>query len=168
MSRLTIRAFEMDDWEDVAALFLAPKCQRETLQLPFQSKDDIHHKLKHPPPRMDRLVAVETSNQRVVGMIGIHRNEGRRQHAAGIGMFVHDEYHRQGIGTALVEAAIELCEQWYQIKRIELTVYVDNHAAIALYEKCGFQKEGTLRGYATREGILADAFTMARYTSSSD
>jgi putative acetyltransferase len=164
LSSFSIRAFEMDDWEDVAALFLAKTCQRETLQLPLQSRDDIHHRLKHPPPRLDRLVAVEEISQRVVGMIGIHHYEGRRAHASSIGMFVHDDYQRQGVGSGLLQHAITLCEQWRQIKRIELTVFTDNEAAIGLYKKHGFVIEGTLKGYAYREGEFADTYSMARVT----
>ena len=44
MSNLQIRAFEMADWEDLATLFQAPKCQRGTLQLPYQSRDDLKRK----------------------------------------------------------------------------------------------------------------------------
>ena len=36
MNHVTVRAFEMNDWQDVAELFLAPKCQWGTLQLPYQ------------------------------------------------------------------------------------------------------------------------------------
>jgi putative acetyltransferase len=37
-----------------------------------------------------------------------------------------------------------------------------NDVGIALYEKCGFEMEGTHRRYAFREGAYADAYSMAR------
>ena len=40
------------------------------------------------------------------------------------------------------------------VLRIELTVYTDNAAAIALYRKFGFEIEGTHRAYALRDGRL--------------
>ncbi|WP_020583626.1 GNAT family N-acetyltransferase [Endozoicomonas elysicola] len=68
----------------------------------------------------------------------------------------------QGIGSQLLEAAIELAEHWLAITRIELEVYTDNEAAVALYRKFGFEVEGTARGYAFRNGELADVYLMAR------
>ena len=48
------------------------------------------------------------------------------------------------------------------VLRLELTVYVDNARAIALYRKFGFEVEGTHRAYALRDGAYVDALCMAR------
>ena len=45
---------------------------------------------------------------------------------------------------------------------IELTVYVDNAPAVAVYQKLGFEIEGTGRKYALRNGEYVDAYFMAR------
>lgn len=58
--------------------------------------------------------------------------------------------------------AIDLAENWLDLTRIELKVYVDNASGIALYEKFGFQMEGTHRRYAFRDGGYVDAYSMAR------
>ncbi|MDT3227642.1 GNAT family N-acetyltransferase [Pseudomonas amygdali pv. morsprunorum] len=47
------------------------------------------------------------------------------------------------------------------VKRLELTVFVDNEPAIALYKKNGFVIEGTHRKFAYRDGEYIDAFSMA-------
>jgi L-phenylalanine/L-methionine N-acetyltransferase len=46
--------------------------------------------------------------------------------------------------------------------RVELSVYTDNAAGIALYEKFGFEIEGTHHRYAFRNGEYVDAYSMAR------
>lgn len=69
---VTIRAFEMADWEDVAEMWSTPNCQQGTLQLPYQSRDDIKKKLTDPPPGLYRLVAMVKESQKVVGMIGLY------------------------------------------------------------------------------------------------
>ena len=43
-----------------------------------------------------------------------------------------------------------------------LRVYADNAPAIALYEKFGFEIEGTHRRFAYRNGEYVDAHIMAR------
>ncbi|MFT7677470.1 MAG: putative acetyltransferase, partial [Planctomycetota bacterium] len=155
-----VRAFAMDDWRDVAELFLAPKCCWGTLQLPYQSMDDIKAKLESPPAGMHRLVAEREG--KVLGMLGMHTFKGRRAHVSDIGMFVHDDAQGQGLGTSLLAAAIDLSENWLNLHRMELTVYPDNAAAIGLYEKHAFQREGTLVDYAYRDGKYGDALCMAR------
>lgn len=164
MTNITIRAFEMNDWQDVAELFLAPKCRWGTLQLPYQSRDAIKDKLQNPPPNMHRLVAVDNKLDKVIGMIGLHPQQGRRAHAGHIGMMVHDSYQDQGVGSKLMEAILDLAEKWLNLKRIELIVHTDNQRAIHLYKKYGFVLEGTFRNYAYREGSYIDAHAMAKVT----
>ncbi len=77
-------------------------------------------------------------------------------------MLVHDDYQGQGIGSKLVEAALDLAENWLNLKRIELTVYTDNAPAIHLYEKYSFVIEGTMRKYAFRDGQYVDVYAMAK------
>ena len=77
-------------------------------------------------------------------------------------MGVRATARRIGVGSALLAAAIDLCEKWMNICRIEIEVYTDNEAAIALYKKHGFVIEGTCRKYAFRNGMYVDAYIMAR------
>lgn len=164
MFEVTIRAFEMNDWEDIAELFLAPLCRWGTLQMPYQSRDEIKQKLASPTSKLHRLVAVidEEQKQRIVGMVSLHTYHNRRAHVGGLGMSVHDDYQNRGIGSQLIKAVVDLGENWLNLKRLELTVYTDNPSAIHLYEKYGFVIEGTLRKYALRAGTYVDAYAMAK------
>lgn len=78
-------------------------------------------------------------------------------------MAVRDDWQRRGVGTALLSAAVDLADNWIGYARLELTVYADNAAAVALYRKFGFEVEGTARRYALRDGRFVDAFMMARH-----
>ncbi len=77
-------------------------------------------------------------------------------------MAVRDDWQGKGVGTALMGAALDLADNWLDLTRVELTVYTDNAAGIALYEKFGFEIEGTHRRYAFRNGEYVDAYSMAR------
>lgn len=89
-------------------------------------------------------------------------NRPRRRHVGQIGMAVRDDWHGKGVGTALLETAIDLAENWLNLARLELTVFTDNAAAIHLYKTWGFAIEGTLACYAFRGGQYVDCFMMAR------
>ena len=100
----------------------------------------------------------------MVGILGMHGSPSkpRRRHAASIGMTVHDAWAGRGVGTAPMAAAVDLADNWLNLRRIELTVYVDNEPAIRLYRRFGFEVEGTAIGYSFRDGEFVDAHMMAR------
>ena len=71
----------------------------------------------------------------------------------------------RGVGTALLAAAIDLADRWLQLHRLELQVYADNAAGIALYTRHGFVEEGRHRDFAFRDGAFVDALSLARIRS---
>ena len=77
-------------------------------------------------------------------------------------MAVHDRWQGKGAGYALLSEALDLSDNWLDLRRIELQVYTDNERAVRLYERCGFGIEGTLKRYAYRDGQYVDVFAMAR------
>ena len=88
--------------------------------------------------------------------------KGRRSHVGRVWLCVHDDFQRRGIGAALVTALIDAADNWLNLRRLELTVYVDNEAAIRLYEKFGFEIEGRRRSDCFRDGLFVDSYAMAR------
>jgi putative acetyltransferase len=155
-----IRAQEAEDWEGIAVLRSMPNVVYYTLQLPFVSRDVVRDKLENPLPGRHTLVALV--DERIVGQLGLQVGTGRRAHTAALGMMVHDDYQGQGIGSALMQAALDQAEKWLNLSRIELEVYTDNQPALELYRKFGFEIEGTLRDYAYRDGRYVDTYLMAR------
>jgi L-phenylalanine/L-methionine N-acetyltransferase len=159
-AELIIRAREPGDWEDIAALMELPKVRWGTLRLPFTSKEQWRKAMETPPDGMTGIVAV--LGGRIIGSAGIQQNKGRRRHAGDVGMSVHDDFHGRGIGTALMAALVDVADNWLDLKRLELTVYVDNAPAIRLYRKFSFEVEGRRRGDTFRDGKYVDSFFMAR------
>lgn len=62
----------------------------------------------------------------------------------------------------MLSAAVDLADNWLNLKRLELTVYVDNDPAINLYKKFGFIIEGESALYAFRNGEYVSVYHMAR------
>jgi len=160
---VTIRHTEPGDYEAVHRILTSPKAIWGTLQLPFPSAEQWRKRLTDPPEGLFSLVAYVEGGE-VVGQLGLHTfpNRPRRRHVGQIGMAVRDDWQGKGVGTALMQAAIDLAENWLNLTRLELEVFVDNTPAIRLYEKCGFSIEGTLVDFAFRDGQYVDTYLMAR------
>jgi L-phenylalanine/L-methionine N-acetyltransferase len=160
-NEICIRAMEPEDMAAIADVFSQPRAIWGTMQVPFVSVDERRKRRAAAPHWQSQLVAVIEG--RVVGTAGLHPNDNRRRaHAASIGMAVHDDFAGRGVGTALLSALLTQADRWLNYSRVELTVWSDNAAAIALYERHGFEREGLLRAYGWRDGAYADAITMAR------
>ncbi len=86
----------------------------------------------------------------------------RRRHVGQAGMMVHEDWQGKGVGSALMQAIVDQADNWLNLKRIELEVFTDNVGGIKLYEKFGFEIEGTLRSFAFRDGQYINAYVMGR------
>lgn len=161
MNPILVRASQMEDAEAIAEIFRCPSVIAGTLQLPYRSVELSRERLSQRDPDAHRLVAELES--RVVGTLTLHaETRPRRRHCGNIGMAVHNTFQGRGVGSALLAAAVELADNWLDLRRLELSVYVDNAAALHLYEKFGFVIEGTSRNFAFRDGAYVDAHPMAR------
>jgi len=160
LDSLVIRACRPDDADGLCALMNLPGVRQGTLRLPFHRPEQIRTNLNTDAP--DDLYLVASIDGHLIGNAALNRFKGRRRHAASLGMMVHDDYVGRGVGKAMATALIQAADQWLDIRRLELTVFADNKPAIALYEKLGFQAEGTLKAFAFRNGAYVDALSMAR------
>lgn len=164
MIEIVIRGQEPADSDAVGRILAQSGVVPGTLQVPYTPLASRQQAATAFSPDLHRLVA-EVDGQ-VVGTLGLHVDaRPRRRHTADLGMAVDQAFQGQGIGSALLAAAVELADQWLNIHRIELTVMSANAHGIRLYERHGFAIEGRLRDYAFTGGADADAFTMARLRS---
>jgi L-phenylalanine/L-methionine N-acetyltransferase len=159
---IIVRHSEPEDYEALHRIMSGPRAVAGTLQLPLPPAQTWRKRLSEPSEDQHSLVACVDGE--VVGSLGLETNSTRwrMRHTGRIGMAVRDDWQGKGVGTALMEAVLDLADNWLNLTRIELHVYVDNAAGIALYEKFGFEVEGTHRRFAFRDGEFVDAYSMAR------
>lgn len=157
---LRVRAAGLEDVPALCEMANEPGYRHGTLRLPFQTIAETGRWFAALTAN-DVMVVAELDGL-VVGSAGLHRQTGRRSHAGLIGMGVRDRWQRRAVGTALLGALVDTADNWLDLRRLELTVYVDNAPAIALYERFGFVTEGTMRAHSFRDGRYTDTLLMAR------
>jgi putative acetyltransferase len=128
---ITVRGTEPEDYRALQRIFSGPRTVAGTLQMPFPSGETWRERLAESPEGLHSLVACVKGE--VVGSLGLETSptRWRMRHVGTIGMAVRDDWQGKGVGTALMEAALDLADNWLNLTRIELTVYVDNAAAAA-------------------------------------
>ncbi|MFJ2683216.1 GNAT family N-acetyltransferase [Pseudomonas sp. NPDC087342] len=158
---ITLQRFNESHIDGITALYNDPAITRQVLQMPFQSTEVWRKRLMPDNERVVQLVALYQGA--VIGNIGLEQfSRIRRSHAGNIGMGVAGEWQGKGVGSTLLATALDIADNWMNLRRVELSVYADNAAAIGLYRKFGFEDEGLFRDYAVRDGVLVDALSMAR------
>jgi putative acetyltransferase len=158
-SGIVIRGAEPDDFAAIVAIVNQRSVAAGTLGLLYQTPAEARERFQLDATH--RMLVAEIDGQ-VIGNSGLVLYRNRRAHVGAIGMSVAEEFQGRGVGTALMTAIIDLADNWYNLRRLELEVYTDNEPGIRLYKRFGFVIEGTHRSYAYREGAFVDAYSMAR------
>ena len=163
---ITVRRATTKDAAAFARIMGDPAVYPGLMQVPYTNEALWAARLaENDQPGKPDLVLVAELNGEVVGTAGLHPASTalRRRHASMIGMSVAPAAQRQGVGAALMTALCDYADRWAGVLRLELDVYTDNLTALRLYQRFGFIIEGTLRGYAMRDGQYVDSYAMARF-----
>ena len=161
MHDLIVPRCEPEDYETVHRVYSSPRAMAGTARVPFSSEQAVREELARERDGSFPLLACV--GDEVVGQLtlSVYTNP-RTRHSGHFGIVVRDDWQGKGVGTALMEACVDLADNRLGLARLDLRVYVDNARAISLYKKFGFEIEGTHRRFAYRNGEYVDAHIMAR------
>lgn len=161
MSQLIIRPMHTQDAEQLHELYRDPLIARTTLSHPAIEISELNNRVAQQNAYRYRLVA--ELEGKLIGSCSLTRGHRPAMiHSGGLGMMVHSDYWGQGVGSRLMEAILDIADNWLNLKRVELDVNVDNPAAVHLYKKFGFDVEGTKRFHMYADGRWTDSYFMAR------
>lgn len=152
MAAIRIRAAGDDDRIPLARLFAAVAGERDGIA----TEPPVDVEARAASWNLDgSLVAV--SGDTIVGMLHVERS---RFGTGEIGMAVARAERGQGVGSALLAAAIDWARD-QGLHKLSLSVFPHNAAAIALYRRFGFVEEGRRVKHIRRaSGELWDTIEM--------
>ena len=108
---------------------------------------------------LEKIFLFEIENK-IVGMCSIEGiNKIRIKHRVDLAITVLKNYWGNKIGEKLIDYAIEYCKS-NCIKKIELTVRIDNKRALKLYKKFGFEIEGEIKNFIYLNGNYYNCYCM--------
>ncbi|MEW2741492.1 GNAT family N-acetyltransferase [Providencia sp. PROV130] len=164
MNNITIRRATLDDVPAITKMHADYSAYANTLQLPYPTEKTWEARLGENDPLVTQFVA--TIGDDVVGLLVISQpSQVRRRHVATFGITVSEAHQGKGIGSQLMQVMVDYCDNWLNVRRIELEVFALNDNGLGLYQKFGFEEEGRMRDYAFRDGQYVDAIMMSRIKS---
>ncbi len=152
---MEIEKVRLRDSREVTLRLLSPSDKNSLLSMVLDLSEDAL--MWSSPPydevKVDRwmtgadsgLSVVAIHGDRLVGIAAIyHRPRPRERGIGGMMIYIHQDFHGVGLGTAMTENLLVLAKK-RGLHRIGLEVVEDNKAAVQLYKKFGFEIEGVLR-----------------------
>ncbi|HMH92801.1 MAG TPA: GNAT family N-acetyltransferase [Streptosporangiaceae bacterium] len=156
MTEFTIRPAQDADARAMAELFAAVAAERNGIAT--EPPVDIEERTAVFARTVGGSIAA-VAGGRVVGLLHV---EASRHGFGEIGMAVDRDWRGRGVGSALVQAAID----WARgagLHKLCLEVFPHNAAGIALYRRAGFAEEGRrVAQYRRASGELWDSIVMGR------
>jgi ADP-ribose pyrophosphatase YjhB (NUDIX family)/RimJ/RimL family protein N-acetyltransferase len=146
------RALMLEAYERHAEAFSSSSAERAALPLTWWQA-----RLAEGDDAPQRVIGAWRGD-RLAGVAGLsfETAEKLRHKATLFGMAVAEDFRRQGIGEALVQAVLAEAQAHPGTRLVQLTVSDGNRAARALYERCGFAVFGIEpRAVAVGDGYVA-------------
>jgi len=116
----------------------------------------------------EHLALVAESDGEVVGnvLVNVDRN-ATTEHIGVLAICIADGWRDVGIGSELVRGAQEWARE-RGLRKVSLGVFPDNERAVAVYEHCGFVREGLRRMQYRSGDDFRDEVLMAWFPKETD
>jgi len=107
------------------------------------------------------LFAIEVDGT-LAGGIGYTRRDDVERIGAEVGYWLGRAFWGRGIGTAALRLlTTQAFAAHPELRRLWAVPFARNVASVRVLEKCGYQREGTLRQSAIKDGVVCDQLIYA-------
>ena len=162
---MKIRRCEINDADNMLKMLL--ELDKETEYMLFEADErpnDINRvkAMINQSINGDNLLLIATEDENIIGFLSAQRGIIRKiKHTAYIVVGIREKFRGKGIGKKLF-CELDLWAKENNISRLELTVMCPNSMAKQLYEKNGFEVEGTKRNSIFMNGKYIDEYYMSK------
>jgi RimJ/RimL family protein N-acetyltransferase len=156
--RVKIRTYRPSDKEGLVSMYAGLSNESLRWSMPPYNRERIGRMTSD---LENRIIILGFDGERVVGHFQISLATNARFRGTGdLLIYLHQDFQNAGLGAALMTEGIAQART-RRMHRVELTVVAENHRAIRLYEKMGFQREGLKReNYLGEDGKYHDEVEM--------
>ncbi len=105
------------------------------------------------------LVIADRQSLRYLGQCSLMMIDNTARHAE-LAVVMCPNCQGQGLGEEGIRLMLDFAFRQMNLRRVHLKVRSDNPQAVRCYEKCGFVREGCLRGHAYADGEYRDVLLM--------
>ena len=104
------------------------------------------------------LLYVAAEGKRILGYAALSPYSERSAYdgTVELSVYILEEYHRQGLGTALAKKVLEEARQSVEIHNVVSLVTAENEASVKLHEKLGFAFCGKIKEAGYKFGRYLD------------
>lgn len=162
---MNIRRCEINDADNMLKMLLELDKETEYMLFEVDERPNDINRVKamiNQSINGDNLLLIATEDDNIIGFLSAQRGILRKiKHTAYIVVGIREKFRGKGIGKKLF-CDLDLWAKENNISRLELTVMCPNSMAKQLYEKSGFEVEGTKRNAIFMNGKYIDEYYMSK------
>jgi L-phenylalanine/L-methionine N-acetyltransferase len=159
---LQLRLRDARDSADLLELFNQERFLRyASARGPFAATSDLETWLAN-IACANRVEVVGVVDSKAIGFGGLYVMGDGLGHSGWVLLGVNEARQGRGVGARVLQLLLAAASVMIGLRRVQLTVFADNDAAIRLYQRFGFEIEGRHRDFVRRGEHFIDAFTMAK------
>ena len=161
--RVRLRPMEEGDTDDVVHMRSEPSVVAQLFGDEPPTRESHLRWLAAVRARGDRqeFMIVDRASGRSVGTIGLSQIDRKHQRAE-YGVLIGEADARgKGLASEASRLLLDYAFTTLKLNRVYLHVFPENEAAVRLYERVGFEREGLLRRHLYKNGRFRDVIVMA-------
>lgn len=161
---MIIRPVKLDDARHISEIS-SDSSVRKSMTISQAGFTDAKNLIKNLTP-LDHVMVLETEMEPIefcgVVLLRVDPQIYLRRKAT-LEIMMGTKWQGQGLGKALMMAALELADKELMLERVEVEIAIDNLNALKLCKSMGFKVEGTAKDWAmSDDGTFNDAYLLAR------
>ncbi|MBA7618618.1 Mycothiol acetyltransferase [subsurface metagenome] len=139
---ITIRPLTPEDNEKIYEMFAAMSEEALRWSMAPYTRERIERWMSN----IENLILLGAEHDRsLIGYAQLHREtHPRRRGMAELSVYLHQDYHGAGLGTAITQTLLQEARA-QGVHKVNLGTVDENETAIRLFTKLGFEQEGRLR-----------------------